>query len=482
MRIFILNPPFVSNFCRSARWAAISRGRVQRHPDALLILAAYLEMQGHEIGFIDGPVSAFSKEETVEQIKNFRPGLFICHTTTPSIYSDLGFVQQIKSHFPDCITVAIGAHVSAVPEETFAIANSRNACSLDAIAIGEFEFSLEELAGNPARMHLIEGLATWHNGKLTHTQRRPGEINRLPFPDWKRINIEDYRDAGKRFPFLTLINSRGCIGRCIFCRDHGSITSGALRQRNPELVVDEMEYDLKLFPQLQEIMFETDSFPAIRSYTEELCRLMIKRGLNKRIPWSCNTRVDVDLELLPLMKEAGCRMLMTGFEFGTQEALDAVKKGVTLAQSKRFARTASRLGFTIHGCFMIGAPGETEESARKTIDFAKSLPCDTVQFSGLCPYPGTELYDWAKAAGYLVPRDWTEWVDSNYEQCTLLNYPQLPKERIDHYIDTGLKEFFLRPRQIAKMLLSIRSMADIRRKFFGLKSFLDYFGGRNEQK
>ncbi|HPT47063.1 MAG TPA: hypothetical protein PLM07_14350, partial [Candidatus Rifleibacterium sp.] len=242
-----------------------------------------------------------------------------------------------------------------------------------------------------------------------------------------------------------------------------------------------MEYDLKLFPRLQEIMFETDSFPAITAYTENLCRLMIKHGLHKRIRWSCNTRVDVNLELLPLMKEAGCRMLMTGFEFGTQDALDAVNKGVTLAQSKKFARVASQLGFTIHGCFMIGAPGETEESARKTIEFAKALPCDTVQFSGLCPYPGTTLFEWAEKNGFLVPHDWTEWVDANFEQCTLLNYPQLPKERIDHFIDSGLKEFFLRPRQIAKMLLSIRSLADIKRKFFGLQSFLDYFGNRNEK-
>ncbi len=482
MRIFILNPPFVKNFCRSARWAAISRGRVQRHPDSLLILSAHLEKRGHEIGFLDGPVSGFSAEETLETVKNFHPDLFLFHTTTPSIYNDLDYARKVKELFPECITAALGAHVSAVPENTFEISQTQYARSLDAIAVGEFEFSLAELADKPKELHSIAGLATCANGLYQYKCRQPGDINLLPFPAWQRIKVEDYQDAGKRFPFLTLINARGCIGRCIFCRDHGSITSGALRQKAPELVVDEMEYDLKMFPQIQEIMFETDSFPAVRSYTEELCRLMIKRQLHRRIAWSCNTRVDVDLELLPLMKEAGCRMLMTGFEFGTQAALDAVNKGVTLAQSRKFARTASRLGFTIHGCFMIGAPGETEDSARKTVEFAKSLPCDTVQFSGLCPYPGTELYDWAQKSGFLVPHDWTEWVDSNYEQCTLLNYPQLSKERIDYYIDAGLREFFLRPRQIARMLLSIRSFADIRRKFFGLKSFLDYFGSKNESK
>ncbi len=248
-----------------------------------------------------------------------------------------------------------------------------------------------------------------------------------------------------------------------------------LRQRRPELVVAEMEYDLKLFPQIKEIMFETDTFAAVPDYTEELCKLIIKSGIHRKISWSCNARVDINLDLLPLMKEAGCRMLMTGFEFGTQKALDAVNKGVTLEQSKAFARKADQLGFIIHGCFMIGAPGETEESAMKTVRFARSLPCDTVQFSGLCPYPGTGLYEWAKNNGFLVPKDWTEWVDMKNEQCTLLSLPGLPKERIDYYIDKGLREFYIRPKQILRMLMNIKSWSDLKRKFYGFQKFLEYF-------
>ncbi len=478
MKIFVLNPPFVKDFCRSARWAARSRGRVQRHPDALLTLVAHLQQNDHEVGFLDGPVSKLDRQGIKELIKRFSPQIFIFHTTTPSIYNDLEYARDIKCIFPECLTVALGAHVTALSEETFGLSASRYENSLDAIAVGEFEFSLAELANSPERLAEIPGIASVQNHQFHFQKRKNGSLDQLPFPAWQMIKPENYRDGGKRFPFLTLINARGCIGNCIFCRDHSSIGAGALRQRSPELVIEEMEYDLKLFPQIQEIMFETDSFTAVREYTENLCRLMIKKGLHKKIPWSCNTRVDMDLELLPIMKEAGCRMLMTGFEFGTQQALDSVKKGVSIEQSIKFAHAANRLGFTIHGCFMIGAPGETEESARKTIEFAKSLPCDTVQFSGLCPYPGTELYEWAKINGFLIPRDWTEWVDENHEQCTLLSYPQLSRERIDYYIDRGLKEFFLRPRQMAKMIFNIRSFADIRRKLYGLKSFLNYFGNK----
>lgn len=168
-------------------------------------------------------------------------------------------------------------------------------------------------------------------------------------------------------------------------------------------------------------------------------------------------------------------MLMVGFEFGTNEQLEAVKKGTTIEKARDFAKKAKKLGFTIHGCFMIGAPNETPKSAQATIDFAKSLPLDTIQVSGIAVYPGTELYKWAKENNYIRAKDWTDWVDENKEQVTLLSYPQMSKEEIDYYIDKGLKEFYMRPSQMLRMFFNIRSFDDIVRKFYGLKSFLDYF-------
>ena len=253
-----------------------------------------------------------------------------------------------------------------------------------------------------------------------------------------------------------------------------------LRMRDPELVVDEIEYDFSLFPYLREVMFETDTFTASPAHVEGVCREIIKRNL--KITWSCNCRTDVELKLLPLMKQAGCRMLMVGFEFGTQQALDAVRKGITLEQSVRLAKEAQRLGFTVHGCFMFGAPGETMESALRTIEFAKSLPMDTVQFSGICAYPGSEIYQWARDNGSLVPNTWREWVDDNWEQTTVLNYPELNKEEIDRLIDRGLKEFYLRPKQMLRMALAVRSADDLRRKLYGFMSFSGYLSLRNSRR
>jgi anaerobic magnesium-protoporphyrin IX monomethyl ester cyclase len=392
----------------------------------------------------------------------------VIHTTTPSINNDLSYAMLSKEMFP-CQTVLIGPHVSAEPENTFELAGG----SVDIICRGEYDYSLKDLAEGMDPRGVMGISFLLGNRVIHHPPREPLEVNELPFPAWHFIRPEWYDDAGKRFPFLTLISGRGCQGRCTFCRDTSTMGERKLRFLDPERVVDEIEYDYTLFPSLREIMFETDTFTASSRHVSGVCEEILKRNL--RMTWSCNARVDMDLSLLPLMKKAGCRMLMAGFEFGTQNALDAVKKGITLDQSQKFAEAAHRLGFTLHGCFMIGAPGETKQSARATIDFAKSLPLDTIQISGICPYPGTEIYRWAMEKGYLVPRDWREWVSPACEQTTLLNYPDLSREEMDHYIDLGLKEFYLRPKQILRMLLNIKDIGDIKRKIYGLKSFWDYF-------
>jgi radical SAM superfamily enzyme YgiQ (UPF0313 family) len=122
---------------------------------------------------------------------------------------------------------------------------------------------------------------------------------------------------------------------------------------------------------------------------------------------------------------------------------------------------------------MIGAPGETRESALKTIEFAKSLPMDTVQFSGICAYPGSKIYNWANERGFLVPKDWREWVDENWEQVTVLSYPELSKNEIDSLTNKGLREFYLRPKQMLRMTLGIRGLADLRRKIYGVRMFME---------
>lgn len=471
MKALILNPSFGDNFVRVARWAAKSRGRVQRHPEFLLIAAQVLIDRGHDVKFVEAAAQNLSVEESFQIAKDFKPNLLVIHATTPSIYSDIEQAKNIKAA-TKCKVAFVGQHVTAEPDDTFQIGNG----VVDYVLHREYDYALREIADGlePAK---ILGMSWWDGEKVLHNPNRPDiNVNELPFPAWQLIKPEWYPDGGKKFPFLTLITGRGCNNACSFCRDPQLMYGYRLRNRSAKFVADEMEYDLKIHPQIREIMFETDTFAADKEHVTEVCEEIIRRGINKKISWSCNMRVNTDLELLPLMRKSGCRMLMTGFEAGTNEGLRAIRKGgVNIDMAHRYARRAHDLGFTIHGCFMIGVPGETTESARATIDFAKSLPLDTVQITGVAAYPGTTLYKWAKENNYLIPGDWREWLSPQKEQRTLLSYPQLSRKDIDEFIDVGLKEFYLRPKQMWQMLISIRSVGDLLRKLHGFKAFVDYF-------
>ncbi len=476
--VLILNPPFVDDFVRSARWDARSRGRVQRHPDYICVATAVQRDAGIDIRFVDAAAQNWRKEDVKALLEDERPSWVAMHASTPAIDNDIAYCRLAKETC-GAKTVLVGQHVTAEPADTIA----RAAGAVDFVALGEYDYTLRDLflGNDPAEtpgLFFLDDL-----GNEVRTGSRPFiDVNDLPFPAWEFIEADWYHDGGKLHPFITLLSGRGCFARCTFCRDPQLMYGHENRYRDPRLVVDEIEYDLSLFPDLREVMIETDTFTANREHVEGVCREILKRRLDAKIRWSVNARSDVKPDLLKLMKRAGCRMLMVGYEFGTQRALDNVKKGMNLRRATEFTKNAAELDFTIHGCFMIGAPGETEESARATIDFAKSLPLDTVQISGVAAYPGTEIYRWAKEEGYLLPRDWKEYLDENQEQVTVLDYPQLPKKRIDELIDTGLREFYLRPKQMARMAGAVRGVGDVKRKLHGVKSFIDYMGGNARKR
>jgi radical SAM superfamily enzyme YgiQ (UPF0313 family) len=475
MKVFMLNPPYGKDFCRSARWYAKSRGRVQRHPDWMLVATAVLEKAGNQVKFLDGAALNLEIPQVRATIEEFHPDLTVIHTTTPSIYSDVDFAGLAKE-VSGGRTILIGPHVTALPAEVLDLAKDK----VDMVARGEYDYTLRDIAaGMP--LEGVNGISYRRNGGVVHNPPRPliEDVDELPFPAWHHIDINDYHDAGKLYPFITLITGRGCENSCTFCLFPQVMYGRRYRARSPELVVDEIEYDMRLFPNLKEVMFEDDTF-TMKWHKERLhaiCNEMLRRGI--KISWSANARVDLnDLETLGLMKRSGCRMLCVGFEFGSQGILNNVKKGTTLEQSRTFAENCHKVGIRVHGCFMIGGPGETRETALETIRFAQELPIDTVQFSGVCPYPGTEYYRWCEGHGYLVPKDWTEWVDKNLEQRTVISLPGLSMEEINEMVDLGLKSFYLRPLQMWRMIVEMRSLSDLKAKLYGLRSFLSYFISR----
>jgi len=175
------------------------------------------------------------------------------------------------------------------------------------------------------------------------------------------------------------------------------------------------------------------------------------------------------------MKEAGCRMLIPGYESGVQELLDNAHKGITLEQSRQFSRNAKEAGLLVHGCFIIGLPGETRETAGRTIDFAKELDPDDAQFFPLIVYPGTEAYEWARKNNYLTTNDFSKWGTAEGWHSSLVSTDELSKEDVLDLCNKAKIEFYLRPRYILKtMKLMIGSWNETKRVFKAGPIFFRY--------
>lgn len=471
-KILIVNEPYVKDFCRTQRWAARSRGRVLRAPDWLAYAAAVLEEAGHTVVLRDLVAEDKSKEDLRLLARAEQPDTVVLDCTTPSVYSDIECARIVKEECP-CRVIMVGPHVSALPRETLREA----AGAVDIACIGEYDYTVLDCVEHPAALDEVKGIAYFNGGDIVVTPPRPliDDLDRLPFPAWHQLDLMRYFDGGKLYPYIDIIAGRGCPNRCIFCLWPQVMHGTRYRLRSPKNVVDEIERDIRLCPRVLkggEFFFEDDTFTVDRARALAICDEIVRRGL--KITFSVNARVDTaDRELFRTMKRAGCRELLVGFESGSQAMLDVMNKKVTVERSREFMRLAREAGLEVHGCFVLGLPGETEASAEETTGFALSLGLTTVQFSGATPFPGTAFYDICSKEGWIKAKSWPEWLSTG-EQSGVVGYPQLSRERINYHVDRGLKRFYFRPAYMLRFILVNRSFADVYRKFRGAWNFLTY--------
>lgn len=467
MRVVFVNPYYARDFSKSSRWAARSRGRVQRHPEQLAMAAGQVASDGHEVRVFDAQAKNYRHNNTLIYLSGtFNPDLAVIWCTTPSIYSDKEFAERAKQVWK-CPVVLVGPHVTALPQDTL-----KDTKLIDGIAVGEFDETIRDLA-NGVSMEKCRGIARKEDGDVVlNKPRKLVDVNKLSMPSWLGVNINDYHDAGKKYPFITIIGDRSCYNACSFCSERFTIHKGSWRQMSINRFLNEIEYDLYIFPKIKEIMVENDTLVGKKTedYLYNLCDEM--EGRRFKFTWSANARADFDnIDLLKRLKNNGLRWLCVGYESGNQDILNSVGKNVTLQQMRDFTNAAKKAGVKVNGCFMIGLPGETKETAQKTIDFAMELNPHSLQISGAVPYPGTPFYEWVKKNGYLVPKDWPEWVDEHFEQQTLVSYPNLPKEQINAFINQGLKRFYGRKQKQLEILSSVRSFGDVQRLWHGYRSY-----------
>jgi radical SAM superfamily enzyme YgiQ (UPF0313 family) len=358
---------------------------------------------------------------------------------------------------------------------------------VDAVARREYDYTVRDLAQavdragglpGPEELRTIPGLSFRAAGEVVHNPDRPfiEDLDELPWVSRvyrRHLDYRHYFNPNALYPMVTLISSRGCPFRCSFCVYPQTLTGRAYRFRSIPDIVDEMEYCLEVFPGMRSFFFEDDTLTANKKRCVAFSRAVIERGL--RVPWTANSRVDLDLETMRLMREAGCRMLCVGFESGDPEALKAMRKGVTRERMKQFMADARKAGILIHGCFIFGFPGETRSSVERTIDFAVELSPDTAQFYPVMVYPGTEAYDDYLAKGWITAQDFSRWLTpEGLHNCVVRNEALTPEELV-RLCDEARRRFYLRPGYMAyKLRQSVRNPAELVRTAKAARTFFKH--------
>jgi radical SAM superfamily enzyme YgiQ (UPF0313 family) len=454
MNILLLNPPFLAKFSREQRSPAVTKSGTFYYPMWLAFAAEVLDQKGHRVKLLDCPASGMEWEQLVPIIREFCPSLVVIDTSTPSIFSDVETGAKIKAMLPGSFVILVGPHVSALPEESLGINDA-----IDAVALREYEDTLAELAEKLGSGHTaqgVRGLVLRQNGKIISTGERElrDDIDSLPFVSQayrKHLDYKDYFYAHSQYPIITIITGRGCPYQCVYCVYPQVFCSRKPRLRSIANVADEIEYILENFPDVEELMFEDDTLTFDKKRCLEFAEEIIRRGI--KIKWSANSRCDVDLETMIMLKKAGARLFCVGVESGDQNVLDQMKKSMKVERVRQFFQDAKKAGIKLHGCFMVGNPGETRDTLETTLKFAKELNPDTAQFFPIMVYPGTEAYQWAKSNGYLTTGDFREWLTPDGLHNSIVSRPGLSNTELVEFCDRARKEFYMRPSYILRKLL-----------------------------
>lgn len=431
-----------------------------------------LEKNDFHATLFDCPADNIQISDIEVFVRNHKPRLVVIDTSTPSIYDDMQMGETIKSINPDTFIVLVGPHVSALPEDTLNCSQG-----VDAVAIHEYEYTLLDLANalkNNTDWRSIPGLCYRVNGKIIKNPKREfiKDLDSIPFVSsvYKRhLNYRNYFYAHSRYPILTIITGRGCPYQCIYCVYPQTFSGRKVRYRSIENVVEEIEFILTEFPDVKEVMFEDDTLTLNKKRCFEFAEEILRRNI--RFNWSANSRADVDLETLKILKRAGVRLLCVGIESGDQLLLDRMKKNLQLEQVRQFFQDAKKAGILIHGCFLVGVPGETKESLQKTLSLAKELNPDTAQFFPIMVYPGTEAYNWAQEQNYLMTNNFRQWVTEDGLHNCVISRPGLSNKDLVEFCDNSRREFYLRPSYITKkIMMGLTNYHEFKRLVKGARS------------
>jgi len=361
-------------------------------PMGIGYLAAVLRKQGHQVVVHDQYASQTTPEETARWVQEEAPALLGFSVLTPNIRMVREIVALLRGQGSQIPVVLGNIHASIYHRELVA---DRTA---DYVIHGEGEERILELVEVVAQGRdpaSVLGLTFRKNDEVIFTGPRPpiSDLDLLPYPAWDLFDLPLYR-AQPMLSFtavtLPIQSARGCPYHCYFCSQN--YMAGKVRQRDISKVVDEIEY-FHQHLKMNYFGFIDAIFPLSKSRGLAFCEELTRRGLH-RLTWVTESKPDlVDGELLRVMKGAGLRLIMYGFEVGDQKILDSMNKQFTLDDARRAMKETKAAGLLSLGLFMMGLPGENRRSIEATLNLAIELDCDIVKFNRAVPYPGSPFFD-----------------------------------------------------------------------------------------
>ncbi|MCU1337379.1 MAG: Radical domain protein [Bryobacterales bacterium] len=434
MRTLFLNPPSFEGFDGGAgsRWPSTREIESYWYPVWLCYPAGMLE----DSKVVDAPAHGVSIEQTVAMAKDFE--LLVLFTSSPGFHVDVRIAEMMKDANSKMQVAFVGPPVTIEPDKAL---NATKA--IDFVVRREFDYQIAGYAkGTP--LSELPGVSYRKDGVNVHNPEG-GVIENLDELPWvskvykRDLDFRRYNVPFLLNPYISFYTTRGCPAMCTFCLWPQTHSGHRWRLRSSKDVANECRYVLENFPGLKEIFFDDDTFNYKKARTLELCAELKKLNFT----WSCTSRVTTDYETLKAMKDAGCRLLIVGYESGDEQILRNIKKGATIEGARRFTKDAHNLGLTIHGDFIVGLPGETRETLRNTIDFAKQLDVETIQVSMGHAYPGTEFYEYAKENNLVQ----LKMADDEGHQLPNVVYPGiLEKGELVEWVERFYGEYYFRPK------------------------------------
>ncbi|EKD26517.1 MAG: radical SAM protein [uncultured bacterium] len=398
MDIILINPPWT--FRKQNIWKDISSCIP---PIGLAQIASYLEKHAYKAVIWDMAAESLDSNALKKKIIEL-PCLpsFIGITSTTSIFHNAVEVAGIiRNIIPEVPIIMGGVHPTLLTDEVM-----KHSC-VDYCIRGEGEQTLLELISGNNKMN-ISGLSFKKDNVIIHNPDRPfiENIDALPLPAYHLLPMHKYHPAlgsYQRLPGIGMITTRGCPGRCTFC--NGQYMGKRIRFNSANKILNEIKILQKDY-NIKEISFYDDTFTAVKNNVLELCKLIIAENID--ITWSCFSRVDfVDKDILKLMKKAGCHQICYGVESRDETILKNMNKKISFESVSCAIKMTKEAGIETRTTFMLGSPGETEQSMLQTINYACELNPDIALFNITTPYPGTEMFSWASENNLIKTRDWS---------------------------------------------------------------------------